>query len=81
MLTRVMSKNYWDTLNAKEINSMRKYTLLIFFGLCSFAYAQEVKVEVDTTSIRIGEQFNFQISVNDTANVIIPKLENVKNIT
>jgi hypothetical protein len=59
---------------------MRKYVLLILFGLCSFAYAQEVKVEVDTTSIRIGEQFNFQISVNDTANVIIPKLENLQGL-
>lgn len=42
--------------------------------------AQEVDVKVDTTNIRIGEQFNFQISVDDTANVIIPKLENLKGL-
>ncbi len=59
---------------------MKKYILLIFLCVSSFAFAQEVKVKVDTTNIRIGEQFNFQISVNDTANVIIPKLENLKGL-
>ncbi len=34
-----------------------------------------VKVEVDTTNIRIGEQFNLKISVDETQNVIIPKLQ------
>lgn len=55
-----------------------KYNLLylcLFFS--SFLLAQEglVKAEVDTTSIRIGEQFEYKISVNETQNVIIPKLE------
>ena len=34
-----------------------------------------VKAEIDTTNIRIGEQFNLKISVNEIKNVIIPKLE------
>lgn len=34
-----------------------------------------VKAEIDTTSIRIGEQFNLKISINETQNVILPKLE------
>lgn len=34
-----------------------------------------IKVEIDTTNIRIGEQFNLQISVDEIQNVIIPKLE------
>jgi hypothetical protein len=34
-----------------------------------------VKVEIDTTFIRIGEQFNLKISVDETQNVILPKLE------
>ena len=33
-----------------------------------------VKIEIDTTNIRIGEQFNLKISVDETQNVIIPKL-------
>ena len=59
---------------------MKKQILLLFLFLSSLAYAQQVKVEVDTTNIRIGEQFKYQISVDDTANVIIPKLENLKGI-
>ena len=34
-----------------------------------------VKAEIDTTNIRIGEQFNLKISINETQNVILPKLE------
>jgi hypothetical protein len=34
-----------------------------------------VKIEIDTTNIRIGEQFNLKISVDETQNVIIPKLQ------
>ena len=34
-----------------------------------------VKAEIDTTSIRIGEQFQLKISVAETQNVIIPKIE------
>ncbi|MGB0880094.1 MAG: BatD family protein [Polaribacter sp.] len=46
---------------------------LFFFSV--FAQTSIVKAEIDTTSIRIGEQFNLKISVNETQNVIIPKLE------
>tara|TARA_R110002073_G_scaffold296322_1_gene462318 strand:- start:28171 stop:29046 length:876 start_codon:yes stop_codon:yes gene_type:complete len=42
--------------------------------------AQQVNVEVDTTNIRIGEQFYYKISISDTSNVIIPKLENIKGL-
>ena len=34
-----------------------------------------VKAEIDTTSIRIGEQFQLKISVDETQNVIIPKIQ------
>jgi len=61
-----------------------KQTQLLLFFLCSFiftnSFAQQVKVEVDTTNIRIGEQFYYKIFVEDTANVIIPKLENIKGL-
>ena len=33
-----------------------------------------VKAEIDTTNIRIGEQFQLKISVDETENVIIPKI-------
>ena len=59
---------------------MKIRILLLFLFLSTVALAQQVNVEVDTTNIRIGEQFHFKISVNDTANVIIPKLENLKGL-
>ena len=34
-----------------------------------------VKAEIDTTNIRIGEQFQLKISVAETQNVIIPKIQ------
>lgn len=52
--------------------------ILLLFSIVSFAQQKPVvKAEIDTTSIRIGEQFEFKITVNDTADVIIPKLENL----
>ena len=34
-----------------------------------------VKAEIDTINIRIGEQFKLKISIDETQNVIIPKLK------
>ncbi|NVK51853.1 MAG: hypothetical protein HWD85_02885 [Flavobacteriaceae bacterium] len=50
--------------------------ICVFFTATLFAQQKPVvTAEVDTTNIRIGEQLQFKITVNDTANVIIPKLE------
>ncbi|MDO6674330.1 hypothetical protein Q4517_02050 [Tenacibaculum sp. 1_MG-2023] len=61
---------------------MKHKLLYICLFLTSFAFAQQpqVKVEIDTTNIRIGEQFQYKISVDETENVIIPKLENLKGL-
>ena len=59
---------------------MKKFivSLLLLFSVVTFAQnTPVVKAEIDTTNIRIGEQFEFKITVQDTANVIIPKLENL----
>ncbi|WP_036826289.1 hypothetical protein [Polaribacter sp. Hel1_85] len=50
----------------------------LFLFVSSLAFAQQtpmVKAEIDTTNIRIGEQFNLKISVDETQNVILPKLQ------
>ncbi|OSY88795.1 hypothetical protein WH52_03770 [Tenacibaculum holothuriorum] len=60
-----------------------KQRLLYFFLLLSaisFAQNSLVKAELDTTNIRIGEQFQLKISVNETQNVIIPKLEGLQGL-
>ncbi len=62
---------------------MKKYLLSLFLVFSVVAFAQQkpiVKAEIDTTNIRIGEQFEFKITINDTANVIIPKLENLVGV-
>ncbi len=46
--------------------------LFLFVGLVGHA---QVSTKIDTTSIRIGEQFNYEIIVDQTADVRFPKLE------
>ncbi len=61
---------------------MKNKLLYIFIFLSAFGFSQsnKVQVEVDTTNIRIGEQFQYKISVDQIENVIIPKLENLKGL-
>jgi LPXTG-motif cell wall-anchored protein len=55
--------------------------ILIFFTAIIFAQEKPVvTAEIDTTNIRIGEQFEYKITVKDTANVIIPKLEKLVGV-
>ena len=51
------------------------FYILLFVSTISFAQKPVVKAEIDTTNIRIGEQFNLKITVDDTQNVIMPKLQ------
>ncbi len=71
-------------VNLRRINkfvsrtfTMKKYIFYILILISTISYAQNamVKIEIDTTNIRIGEQFNLKISVDETQNVIIPKLQ------
>lgn len=48
--------------------------LFLLFGFSVFSQKPMVQVQAETSSIRIGEQFNLRISVNETKNVILPKL-------
>lgn len=56
---------------------MKMKICYILFLISSFVFAQnpKVKAQVETSNIRIGEQFSYRISVNETKNVILPKLE------
>ena len=62
---------------------MKRHLLYIFLLFSVVAFAQQkpiVTAKIDTTNIRIGEQFEFKITVNDTANVIIPKLDKLVGV-
>ena len=49
------------------------FTLLfLFIGITAYS---QVSSKIDTTSIRIGEQFNYEIIVDQTKDVRFPKLE------
>ena len=54
---------------------MKKYLVHIVFFISAFAMAQSpVTMEVDTTSIRIGEQIEYKLSVDKTEQVLFPIL-------
>jgi hypothetical protein len=55
---------------------MKKYILHIFLLITSITFAQnpKVKAQIETSQIRIGEQFSLKISINEINNVILPKL-------
>lgn len=48
--------------------------ILLFISSIGFAQSSMVNSQVETSSIRIGEQFQYKITVKETENVILPKL-------
>ena len=60
---------------------MKLKTLFFLLLVSTLTYSQKVSVAIDTTNIRIGEQFLFKIVIKDTTNVIFPeKLENLNKL-
>jgi hypothetical protein len=55
---------------------MKKLLISIAFltGFAGFSQENPVKTSIDTTTIKIGEQIQFKISVSETENVIFPEL-------
>lgn len=54
---------------------MKKYLIYIVLFISAFAMAQSpVTMEVDTTSIRIGEQIEYKLSVDKSEQVLFPIL-------
>ena len=56
---------------------MKQYLfyIAVLFSSLTLAQNPKVKVDLNTNSIRIGEQIDFKITVNGTENVILPRLE------
>lgn len=56
---------------------MKKFSLYIVFFICAISFAQEtpVKIEVDTTNIRIGEQIQYKILVEKDDKVQFSKFK------
>jgi hypothetical protein len=51
------------------------FYILLFISAISFAQKPMVEATIDTTNIRIGEQFLLKISVAEIQNVILPKIQ------
>ena len=76
-ISRIVSE-YWP-LSLVEVGRsdgfLKKYIVYLAFFACAAVLAQNpVKMEVDTTHIRIGEQIKYQLSVDKTEDVLFPKL-------
>lgn len=57
---------------------MKQQLLYILLFSINIFFAQQipmVKAQIDTTSIRIGEQFSLKISIDEVNHVILPKLK------
>ena len=63
-----------DSKSLGYVVSFKKFIVLSAF-LMGFAGHGQVSTKIDTTSIRIGEQFNYEIIVDQTEDVRFPKFE------
>lgn len=56
---------------------MKKFILyiLLFVSVVGHTQTSMVSSSIETSSIRIGEQFKYKLVINETENVILPKLE------
>lgn len=54
--------------------------IILFISVTTFSQASKVTVTTNITDIRIGEQFEYKITVDETENVILPKLNNLKGL-
>ncbi|PHS52837.1 MAG: hypothetical protein COB01_06525 [Lutibacter sp.] len=51
------------------------FYIICLIGFIGFAQENPVSIKTDTTAIKIGEQIQLKIAVNETNNVIFPKLQ------
>ncbi len=56
------------------------YILLFSAIVTNYAQSSLVKAEIDKKAIRIGEQFEYKLTISTAENVIIPKLDNLKGL-
>lgn len=59
------------------MNLRKKYLVYIMFcvGFIGFSQENPVKVSTDTTFIKIGEQFQYKVTVDKGTQVVFPKLQ------
>lgn len=74
LLVRLVIKHVCCLIMTNSKMKKLLYIFILFITTLGFSQSNKVKVEVDTTAIRIGEQFNYKLIVDEIDNVIIPEL-------
>lgn len=64
-----------ELIRKNESNKFFQWTFIIGFFLFGFSGFSQVSTNIDTTKIRIGEQFKYEIIVNETEEVQFTKLK------
>jgi len=60
----------------KKVKMKKQIVYILFLiGVVGFSQENPVSIQIDTTFIRIGEQIQLKISVDETTNVVFPKLQ------
>ena len=69
-------------LNKTTLTNYKKIGLSFLFALFNSMniFSQDVSAKTDTTNIRIGEHFFYEIFVSDSTNVVLPKLEKLQGL-
>jgi len=64
-----------ELIRTNKSNKFLLWTFIIGFFLFGFSGFSQVSTKIDTTKIRIGEQFKYEIIVNETEEVQFTKLK------
>ena len=70
-----LEKKFFKLIRKNRSNLFFHFSFIVLFLLTGFAGTSQVTVKIDTTKIRIGEQFQYEITVNETKDVQFLKLK------
>ena len=70
-----LEKEFFKLIRKNRSNLFFRLSFIVLFLLTGFAGTSQVTVKIDTTKIRIGEQFQYEITVNETKDVQFLKLK------
>lgn len=70
-----LEKEFFNLSRKSKSKLFFRFSFIALFFLTGFVGTSQVTVKIDTTKIRIGEQFQYEITVNETKDVQFLKLK------
>jgi len=70
-----LEKEFFKLTRKNKSKLFFRFSFIVLFFLTGFVGTSQVTVKIDTTNIRIGEQFQYEITVNETKDVQFLKLK------